>query len=62
MTFRDVYYLLQQYGKCPQCDSIYIGNGQGTLEVDSDEGHFRRTCACGWGVTITETKPKEEKV
>jgi len=62
VTLRDVCYLLEAYTKCPQCSSIYVGNGQGTLEVDSDKGIFRRTCACGWGVTITETKPKEEKV
>ena len=61
MTLNDVHCLLTQYAKCPQCSSIFVGNGQGTLELDSEKGYFHRTSNCGWGVTITETKPKEEK-
>lgn len=56
MTLNDVCYLLKKYSECPKCQSVYIGNGRGTIDVDTDKGVFVRTCACGWGVNITEKK------
>lgn len=31
---------------CPKCRSQYIGNGQGSLEVDNNI--IKRTCKCGF--------------
>lgn len=31
---------------CPNCGNQFVGNGQGTLEVD--ENIVKRTCKCGF--------------
>ncbi|AZU61041.1 DUF3797 domain-containing protein [Neobacillus mesonae] len=31
---------------CPSCGNQYVGNGQGTLEVD--DNLIKRTCKCGF--------------
>lgn len=49
---------------CPNCGNEYIGNGQGTLEVD--ENMIKRTCKCGfkleYDVTNGTSKAKLKKV
>lgn len=52
MTITEFINLMKKYEKCPYCGCSTIGNGTGTLEGDSSKGYFRRTCRCGWSVTI----------
>ena len=54
MTIIESCQLMEKYAKCPNCGCETIGNGTGTLEVDTDMGFFKRTCACGWNVEIKE--------
>ena len=44
--------LMAKYSTCPECGNQYIGNGEGTLEID--DGIFRRSCKCGWKVEIRD--------
>jgi hypothetical protein len=44
--------LIRKYEECEMCGSIYLGNGEGTLEVTDDT--FTRTCKCGWKVEVTD--------
>jgi hypothetical protein len=44
--------IMKKYGKCPDCGSEKLGNGEGTLEVDDDT--FKRTCKCGFEKVIRE--------
>lgn len=54
MTILESCKLIEKYGKCPNCGCETIGNGTGTLEVDTEIGFFKRTCFCGWVVEIKE--------
>lgn len=42
--------LMQVYEECPKCKNPYVGDGQGTLMVDTWK--FKRTCICGFEVTV----------
>jgi len=44
--------LLNKYGKCPKCGNEYLGNGNGTLEVEDET--FKRTCKCGFKIITDE--------
>ena len=57
MNVREVCELIEKYAKCPKCGCEVVGNGKGTLEVD--KGIFKRTCHCGWSVTIDKRKGGE---
>ena len=59
MTYTDAVGFLQKYAQCPRCNSGSVGKGRGTLGIDTDRGVFKRTCACGWGVFITEADQGE---
>lgn len=50
MNIVDSMELIKKYGKCEECGSDLIGNGEGTLEIE--ENIFKRTCKCGWSVTV----------
>lgn len=54
MNMTEVYKLIEKYAQCPKCGCNVIGNGKGTLEVDTEKGYFKRTCSCGWVVTVDE--------
>lgn len=54
MTFMDAIELMKKYIYCPNCGSEFVGGDAGTLEVDTEAGYFKRTCACGWKVEIQE--------
>lgn len=47
------------YNKCPDCKNEYIGNGQGTMMID--DNIFKRTCKCGYSVTITIVEKRKGK-
>jgi phage terminase large subunit GpA-like protein len=47
---------MKQYAKCPKCDSEFIGNGEGSIEVT--EQHFHRRCKCGFDILIVEPEVK----
>ncbi|OME29363.1 DUF3797 domain-containing protein [Paenibacillus sp. FSL E2-0274] len=42
--------LAKEYNTCPECGNQYVGNGEGTVSIESNT--FRRTCKCGWKVEI----------
>lgn len=44
--------LLEKYAVCPECGNQYLGNGEGSIEIDDNK--FRRTCKCGFEVVITD--------
>ena len=46
--------LMRKYAECPKCGCETIGNGTGTLEVDTEAGYFKRSCQCGWYIEIKE--------
>lgn len=52
MTIKESCELMEKYAKCPNCGCEVVGNGKGTLECDTKEGYFKRTCHCGWYVEI----------
>ena len=54
MNVKDSAKLMQIYAACPKCGCDAIGNGKGTLEVDTSIGYFKRTCHCGWFVEVKE--------
>lgn len=54
MTITDACSLMEKYAKCPKCGCEVVGNGKGTVDVDTENGFFKRTCSCGWSVTISE--------
>ena len=60
MTVKEVCGLIDKYDKCPNCGCETIGNGTGTIEVDTlgKEGYFKRTCPCGWSVIVKENDLK----
>lgn len=47
--------LMKKYAACRNCGCETIGNGKGTMEVDSEKGYFKRTCRCGWQIEVRET-------
>lgn len=52
--------LTEIYSKCPYCKNPYVGNGQGALLIDDKE--FKRSCKCGFEVTVTiKEKLREEQ-
>lgn len=57
MNVREACKLIEKYAKCPKCGCEVIGNGKGTLEVY--KGIFKRTCHCGWSITIDKRKGGE---
>ena len=62
MTLIESMELMQKYAKCPKCGCEAIGNGKGTIEIDTlnpKEGYFRRTCSCGWCVEIKDSNIKD---
>lgn len=54
MNLVDACELMRKYTFCPKCGSEFVGGGAGTLEVDTKVGYFKRSCACGWYVEISE--------
>lgn len=50
METKKVLKLLRKYEECPKCGSTYIGNGQGTLIIETD--YFIRGCKCGFEIKI----------
>lgn len=44
--------LIRKYEKCPYCGNDKVGNGEGGLIVEEDT--FKRTCKCGFQITINE--------
>lgn len=54
MTIKESCDLMVKFGKCPKCGCDHIGNGKGTLEVDTEKGYFKRSCHCGWVIEIKE--------
>lgn len=50
MLIYDSCKLIAQYAVCPECGCDVVGNGNGTLECDTETGYFKRTCRCGWKV------------
>lgn len=56
MSITEACKLTEKYAKCPECGCDVIGNGKGTLEVDTEKGFFKRTCHCGWSVVLNEKK------
>lgn len=38
--------IARKHFSCPECGNTYIGDTQGTLEVDDTT--YKRTCKCGW--------------
>ena len=56
MTALESIELMKKYAKCPTCGCKTVGNGTGTIEVDTSVGYFKRTCRCGWYVEIKEAE------
>lgn len=54
MTISESCKLMELYAICPNCGCASVGNGNGTLECDTEEGWFKRTCCCGWSVEVKE--------
>lgn len=54
MTLRDACALMEKYAECPRCGCAVVGSGQGTLECDTEQGYFKRTCQCGWSVEVKD--------
>lgn len=50
MNFAVSLELMKKYSNCPDCGNEYIGNGEGTLEIENNI--FKRTCKCGYEITI----------
>lgn len=50
MKWSEIKPLLEKYEICPDCGNRCIGNGQGGIEIDDD--YFKRTCKCGFEVTV----------
>lgn len=44
---------------CPSCGNQFVGNGQGTLEVD--DNIIRRTCKCGFNFEYDVNKGTTKK-
>lgn len=42
--------LMRKYSKCPQCGNEYVGDGEGTLEIENEV--FTRSCKCGWKIEV----------
>lgn len=56
MTIIDACELMKRYAVCPKCGCEYIGNGKGSIVVDTEVGHFYRNCNCGWEIDLWERK------
>ncbi|WP_241752246.1 DUF3797 domain-containing protein [Bacillus thuringiensis] len=37
---------------CPNCGNQFVGNGEGTLEVD--DNIVKRTCKCGFNLVLVQ--------
>ncbi|MBR0575704.1 DUF3797 domain-containing protein [Proteiniclasticum sp. BAD-10] len=59
MNIRISQALMKAYEECPKCRNPYLGNGQGTLLVDDWE--FKRTCKCGFEVSVKITEQMRGK-
>jgi NADH pyrophosphatase NudC (nudix superfamily) len=62
MTVMEICGLMSKYAICPNCGRDAVGNGNGTIEVntiDTNEGYFKRTCPCGWCVEIKDSDLKD---
>lgn len=42
--------LANKYNVCPKCGNEYVGDGQGSVNIEGNT--FLRTCKCGWKVEI----------
>jgi hypothetical protein len=51
--------LMEKYSTCLECGSMNVGNGEGTLNIEDDS--FKRTCKCGWEVTIRDERQNHHK-
>lgn len=49
--------LMRKYNQCPNCGNDKVGGGEGTVNIEGEV--FRRTCKCGWSVTVENGKAKE---
>jgi hypothetical protein len=48
---------MNKYGICKNCGNGRLGNGEGTMEIDTVKGFdFIRTCKCGWRVEIKSSE------
>ena len=52
MDVRNLLAIMPKYNNCPNCNSAYIGNGQG--EVIVKDNTFTRSCECGFSITVDE--------
>jgi hypothetical protein len=50
MNIVDSMVLMKKYSNCEECGNEFVGNGEGTLEIEDNV--FKRTCKCGWSVTV----------
>ena len=60
MNLVDACELIKKYTYCPNCGSETVGAGKGSIEVDTATGYFKRTCACGWYIEISEGVKNEK--
>lgn len=56
MTALDNVEFMKKYAKCPKCGSVDVGSDKGSLLCDTEKGHFKRTCNCGWFIEIKEDR------
>lgn len=63
MNLDDAIKLIDKYAECPKCGCETVGNGTGTIEIDTtkEEGYFKRTCHCGWSVTVRESELNDKR-
>ena len=60
MNYIDAVNFVKQFGECPKCGNVFVGNGQGTIDIDTEKGYFKRTCSCGWSVVVEDGKGEGE--
>lgn len=46
MKISNAIYILKKYEQCPLCGNKFVGNGEGTFDVN--DVTFKKTCKCGW--------------
>ncbi|MYX21978.1 DUF3797 domain-containing protein [Streptomyces sp. SID8380] len=59
MDVRDFLRITPHINDCPNCANQYIGNGQGSLEVDNNL--IKRTCKCGFKFEYDVTEGVSKK-
>lgn len=54
MLIKDAIQMMKMYAKCPVCGVEEVGENCGSIEIDTENGHFKRACVCGWSVEVKE--------